>query len=143
MLFRSGLDTAQGFSVFVSSEATATDGIIAGTIGAADTSSLGLSQASWSNSGDAQTSLGEISGAINTLGDVQNSVGILQNRLSFAVSLSQSQVVNKKAAESRIRDANIAEESANLTRYNILSQSGIAALAQANSTSASVLALLR
>jgi flagellin len=51
--------------------------------------------------------------------------------------------VNKKAAESRIRDANIAEESANLTRFNILGQSGIAALAQANSTSASVLALLR
>jgi flagellin len=51
--------------------------------------------------------------------------------------------VNKKAAESRIRDANIAEESANLTRFNSLGQSGIAALAQANSTSASVLALLR
>ena len=59
------------------------------------------------------------------------------------LSLASSQLVNKKAAESRIRDANIAEESANLTRYNILSQSGIAALAQANSTSASVLALLR
>ncbi len=44
-------------------------------------------------------------------------------------------MVNKKAAESRIRDANIAEESANMTRFNILSQSGIAALAQANQTS--------
>ena len=66
-----------------------------------------------------------------------------ENRLTYAISLATSQVVNKKAAESRIRDANIAEESANLTRYNILSQSGIAALAQANSTSASVLALLR
>ena len=48
-----------------------------------------------------------------------------------------------EAAESRIRDANIAEESANLTRFNILTQSGIAALAQANQSSASVLALLR
>ena len=85
----------------------------------------------------------EIAGAIDTLGDVQNSVGILQNRLTFAISLAQSQVVNKKAAESRIRDANIAEESANLTRYNILSQTGIAALAQANQSSASVLSLLR
>jgi flagellin len=138
-----GLDASAGFSVFVSSEATASDGIIAGTIGAADSTSLGLNAASWSDAGDAQTSLGEISGAINTLGDVQNSVGILQNRLSFAVSLSQSQIVNKKAAESRIRDANIAEESANMTRYNILSQSGIAALAQANQSSSSVLSLLR
>ena len=41
-------------------------------------------------------------------------------------------MINKKAAESRIRDANIAEESANMTRFNILSQTGIAALAQAN-----------
>jgi flagellin len=138
-----GLDAASGFSVFVSSEATAADGIIAGNIGAADTGTLGLNAANWSDSGDAQASLGEISGAINTLGDVQNSVGILQNRLTFAISLAQSQVVNKKAAESRIRDANIAEESANLTRYNILNQSGIAALAQANQSSASVLSLLR
>ena len=51
--------------------------------------------------------------------------------------------MNTKAAESRIRDANIAEESANLTRYSILTQSGIAALAQANQQSGAVLALLR
>jgi flagellin len=50
--------------------------------------------------------------------------------------------VNKTAAESRIRDANIAEESANLTKYSILTQSGIASLAQANATSSVVLALL-
>jgi flagellin len=59
-------------------------------------------------------------------------VGQLQNRLTYAISLAQSQMVNNKAAESRIRDANIAEESANLTRFSILNQSGIAALAQAN-----------
>jgi len=59
------------------------------------------------------------------------------------VSLAQSQVVNTKAAESRIRDANVAEESANMTRYNILTQSGIAALSQANQSSQSVLSLLR
>jgi len=52
-------------------------------------------------------------------------------------------VVSTKAAESRIRDANMAEESANLTRYNILTQSGIAAMAQANQSSGSVLSLLR
>ncbi len=74
---------------------------------------------------------------------MQNTIGTLQNRLTFAISLTQSQVVNTQAAESRIRDANIAEESANMTRFNILSQSGIAALAQANQTSSSVLALLR
>ena len=81
--------------------------------------------------------------AISALGTVQGQVGQIQNRLNFAISLAQSQSVNTKAAESRIRDANIAEESANLTRYSILNQSGIAALAQANQQNAAVLSLLR
>ena len=70
-------------------------------------------------------------------------MGQIQNRLNFAISLAQSQQVNTKAAESRIRDANIAEESANLTRYSILNQSGIAALGQANQATSAVLSLLR
>ena len=45
--------------------------------------------------------------------------------------------------ESRIRDANIAQESAQMTKFNILTQSGIAALSQANQSSQSVLSLLR
>ena len=65
----------------------------------------------------------DCSTAITSLGTVQGQVGQLENRLSYAISLAQSQIVNTKAAESRIRDANIAEESANLTRYNILNQS--------------------
>ena len=81
--------------------------------------------------------------AASLLGAAQSTVGTLENRLSFAISLAQSQSVNNKAAESRIRDANVAEESANMTRYNILTQSGIAALAQANQSSSSVLSLLR
>ena len=84
-----------------------------------------------------------ITTAVTTLGAAQGQIGTLQNRLQFAISLAQSQVVNTKAAESRIRDANVAEESANMTRFNILTQSGIAALAQANQTTSSVLALLR
>jgi flagellin len=51
--------------------------------------------------------------------------------------------VSVSAAESRIRDADIAQEAANLTKYNVLQQSGLAALAQANNSSSAVLALLR
>ena len=118
-------------------------GVVTGTIGAADSATLGLSAAAWTTAADAQASLTELSAAVDTLGDVQNTVGTLENRLAFAISLATAQIVNTKAAESRIRDANIAEESANLTRYNILSQSGIAALAQANNLAGSVLSLLR
>jgi flagellin len=131
----------QGFSVFVSSNGT--DGVVAGTINDVDLTSLGLAGLSISNQTDAQTAVSTITTAINNLGAVQGQVGQLQNRLSYAISLAQSQIVNNKAAESRIRDANVAEESANLTRYSILNQSGIAALAQANQSTNAVLSLLR
>jgi flagellin len=77
------------------------------------------------------------------LAALESQQSTLRTQSTALGTLATSQLVNKKAAESRIRDANIAEESANLTRDNILTQSGIAALAQANSTSAAVLALLR
>ena len=131
----------QGFSVFVSNNGT--DGVVSGTIGNANATALGINALTLDTQANAQAAVGAISTAISTLGTVQGQVGQLENRLSYAISLAQSQIVNTKAAESRIRDANIAEESANLTRYNILNQSGIAALAQANQSTASVLSLLR
>ena len=137
------LDAGGDFSVFVSSETTVADGAISGTLSAVTTTDLGVTETTFTTVTGAQAVLAAVKGAISTLGDAQNTIGTLQNRLTFAVSLAQSQIVNTQAAESRIRDANIAEESANMTRFNILSQSGIAALAQANSTSSSVLALLR
>lgn len=138
-----GLDTAQGFSVFISSEATAANGKVAGTIGAADLTTLTINGTSITSAALAETALTSIKTAVTNLGSAQSTIGTLQNRLSFAISLANNQVVSNKAAESRIRDANVAEESANMTRYNILTQSGIAALAQANQSSQSVLSLLR
>ena len=131
------------FSVFVSSETAAGDGAVTGTINSATATGLGLSTTSFSTAAAAQAALTQVKNAIDSLGDIQNTIGTLQNKLSFAINLSQTHNVNTKAAESRIRDANIAEESANMTRFNILSQSGIAALAQANQTSSSVLSLLK
>jgi flagellin len=136
-----GLDTAQGFSVFVSSNGT--NGIIGGSIGAADTTTLGINALSIDSDTNAQAAVTAITAAVSTLGESQATVGTIENRLQFAMSLAQSQIVSNTAAESRIRDANIAEESANLTRFSILTQSGIAALAQANSQSGAVLSLLR
>ena len=65
------------------------------------------------------------------------------NRLQSAVAVLQSQSINTQAAESVIRDANVAEEVANLTKYQILAQSGMAALTQANLSSQQVLALVK
>jgi flagellin len=136
-----GLNTSSGFSVFVSNNGT--DGVISGTIGASSTTALSIGSLTIATQGNASTAVATIKTAIGSLGSVQGQVGQLENRLSYAISLAQSQIVNNTAAESRIRDADIAQESANLTRFNILNQSGIAALAQANSSTSAVLALLR
>jgi len=135
------LTASAGFSVFVSNDGS--NGTVGGTIGAADGAALGISALAVDTASNAATAVTTITTAVQTLGTAQATVGTLQNRLQFAISLAQSQIVNNKAAESRIRDANVAEESANLTRYSILTQSGIAALAQANSQSSAVLSLLR
>ncbi len=137
------MTASASFSVFVSSESTVGDGAVSGTIGGVTVALLGITQTTFTTATQAQTALTQVSSAISTLGGVQNSVGVLENRLQYAITLSQSQSVNTQAAESRIRDANMAEESAAMTRYNILTQSGLAALAQANQASGSVLALLR
>ncbi|MCB1018575.1 MAG: hypothetical protein H6509_12960 [Bryobacterales bacterium] len=81
--------------------------------------------------------------AVVRLGVIQADVGRGQNRLQFAIGLATTQITNISAAESRIRDADLAAEAANLTRAGIAQQAGVAALAQANSAPQAVLALLR
>ena len=137
-----GLTVAANFSAFVSNEATVSNGGISGNIAAADVSTLGISTLSVESAANAKLAVTAIAAAVTALGTAQSSVGTLENRLTYAIALANSQVVSNKAAESRIRDANVAEESANLTRFSVLTQSGIAALAQANNQSQSVLKLL-
>ena len=136
-----GLTTSAGFSVFVSSDGS--NGSVGGTIDAADSAGLSVDGLSVDSDTNAQAALTAITAAVITLGEAQASVGTIENRLQYAINLAQSQIVNTQSAESRIRDANIAEESSSLTRYQILTQSGIAVLAQANQSSAAVLQLLR
>jgi flagellin len=136
-------DAGVNFSVFVSNDTGAGTISSSAPIQDIDVNGLNLTGLSLATQTAAQTAITNVTSAIATLGSVQGQVGTIQNRLQFAMTLAQSQMTNKKAAESRIRDANVAEESANMTRFNILSQTGIAALAQANQASAAVLSLLR
>jgi flagellin len=70
-------------------------------------------------------------------------IGAGQNRLDYTVQNLKSAVVNVRAAESTIRDVDMAEEMATFTKNNILTQAAQAMLAQANQSSQSVLSLLR
>jgi flagellin len=137
------MTASAGFSVFLSNESTAANGKVTGTIGGVEVADLAITQLTFTSVAQAETALGQVRTAITNLGTVQNTVGTLQNRLQFAIGLAQSQSVNTMAAESRIRDADVAEESANMTKFQILTQAGIATLAQANQSTSAVLGLLR
>ena len=104
-----------------------------GTGGTADISNLNSAQA-------AVTALGN---SVTILGSSQAVVGRGENLFNYAVNLAQSQLTNTTAAEAQIRDADLAAESANLTKAQILVQAGVAALSQANSAPQQVLALLQ
>ena len=70
-------------------------------------------------------------------------MGTGENELSYAVQLAQSQIASFSAAQSAIRDADVATEAANLTKAQILQQSSVAALAQANAAPQALLKLLQ
>lgn len=91
----------------------------------------------------AASSLTIIKNALGAVSASRANIGAGINRLQSAVAVMTFQSQNTQAAESTIRDANIAEEVSNLTRCQILEQVGIAALAQANQNSQLILSLLR
>jgi flagellin len=91
----------------------------------------------------AQSAVSALANAVTALGKSQAVVGRGQNQFSYAINLAQSQLTNLGTAESRIRDADLAAEAANLTKAQILMQAGVAALAQANMAPQAILSLLK
>ena len=85
----------------------------------------------------------QIDTAISSVSSIRSTLGAVQNRLEHAVANLGVNEENLSAAESRIRDVDVAQEMVNFTRLQILSQSGTAMLAQANQAPQSVLSLLR
>lgn len=104
--------------------------------------SLGLDVLGVTNVGSATSSLTALDDAINSLSRVRGSFGAMQNRLEHTINYLGVQAENLSAAESRIRDVDIAKETAELARDQILQQAAIAVLAQANSQPQLMLRLL-
>src|SRR4051812_20217699 len=94
-------------------------------------------------SNNAQAAITVINSAILSLGLVQGRVGAGENKLQYAINLAQSQISSFSAAESQIRDADVAAQAANLTKAQVLQQTSIAAMAQANAEPQAVLKLLQ
>jgi flagellin len=131
-------DIATISSIAVTINTITTNGTTVTSLGGQD-----LTQIRMTDQLSAVTALSAIKNALAGVSRNRASIGSGINRLQAAVSVLQTQSQNTQAAESIIRDANIAEEVANLTKYQILAQSGMAALTQANTKAASVLALLK
>jgi flagellin len=105
--------------------------------------SLHIASASLSTAAKAQAAIGAFDKAIQQLSSARAKVGATQNRMQVTVSNLAVTQENLTAANSRIRDVDVASESANLTKSQILSQAGLAVLAQANQLPQSALSLLR
>ena len=104
---------------------------------------LGLNLASVADKISAQNSLGAIDQAIVSVSGIRADFGALQNRLQSTVNNLQISVENLSAANSRVRDTDIAKATAELTKNNILMQAGTSVLAQANQSTTSALQLIQ
>ena len=92
--------------------------------------------------GNAVAAIGDLSLALSHLNAYRSRLGATQNRLERSISNLEADIENATAANSRIRDVDFAEETSQLTRLQILSQSGTAVLTQANAMPQAALALL-
>jgi flagellin len=87
--------------------------------------------------------ISNLDAAIDSISATRSTFGAVQNRLEHSVNAAQAYSENLVAAESRIRDVDMAEEMTNLTRLQVLQQAGTAMLSQANQSTQSVLSLLK
>jgi len=105
--------------------------------------SLSLNSLDIGSQGNTSLAIANVDAAINAVSGLRGRLGAAQNRLTSTINNLASTVENLSAAESRIRDVDVAYETAQLTRNQILQQASISILSQANSQPQSALNLLR
>ena len=116
---------------------------IAISIGKMDAATLGVSGVSVTSNGVAGAAMSSIQSAIDLVSTQRSDLGALQNRLEHTIANLDTTSENTSAAESRIRDTDMAKEMVNYSKNNILSQAGQSMLAQANQSTQGVLSLLQ
>ena len=130
------------FEVFVGFKSGANNSITA-NLKDLDVTSIGLNTVDISTAANAQSALSNIDSAISAVATARAGYGSIQNRFEAAISNLQVTSENFTAAESRIRDADVAYETSQFTKNQVLVQAGISVLAQANALPQQALALLR
>ena len=104
---------------------------------------LDLKMSSVTTNSLANDAIGKIDSAIARVSIQRANLGALQNRLDHSIASLSTTTENLTAAESRIRDVDMAKEMMNFTKFNILNQAATAMLAQANQLPQTVLQLLK
>ena len=102
-----------------------------------------ISAVNVSTTSGANAAMESIDNALATVNNIQATLGAAQNRFTSISSAQQSQSTDLSGAQSQITDADFAEETANLSKAQVLQQAGISVLAQANSNPQQVLKLLQ
>lgn len=108
----------------------------------ANSAALGVNLTSVADKASAQNALSAIDSSIVSVSAMRADFGAIQNRLQSTISNLAVSVENMSAANSRIRDVDVAEETAEFTKNNILTQAGVSVLSQANQSSRNALSLL-
>jgi flagellin len=119
-----------------------TDDRIQLTVADSDSTALGLNDDVLTSQTGAQQAIDALDTAIQSVATSRGTLGTTQNRLTVTLSNLANMHENLSAANSRIKDVDVAEESASMTRNQILQQAGTAVLAQANSLPQSALSLI-
>lgn len=145
-----GVFTASTIDVYLSDSTAGGSSTIStttGVLGAANldygANAVDLTADDLTTASNAQTALTDINQAVANIAGRRGDLGAAINRFQSAVTVINNQTQNLSAAEDGIRAADIAQEVANMTKFSILNQTGISALAQANQMQQSVLSLLR
>lgn len=112
------------------------------SISSMDSSKLGVSGLNMSSYNSAGSAMAKIQSAINSVSEQRSYLGALQNRLEHTISNLDNISENTQAAESRLRDTDMAEEMVEYSKNNILAQAGQSMLAQANQSTQGVLSIL-
>ena len=101
-----------------------------------------INAANIASAGGASTAIASIDGALNQVDSLRGTLGAKQNRFESTIANLNNVSENLSAARSRIVDADIATETSEMTKMNILQQAGVSILAQSNQTPQMALSLL-
>lgn len=130
-------------TVFMSDSSGAGTVTITADVAALSATSLTLNADDLTSAANAQTALTDINAAIAAVAAQRGNLGASSNQLLAATNVMSAQITNIQHAESGIMDANIGTTTANLSKYSILQQTGVAALQQSNAMQQSILKLLQ